>query len=70
MEAGYGSNVRHSNGIKNGVTGGWTLRDYNFQLISSSDSSSLEEDGASPNERPNEQRMLSPCLGYFYRLFL
>jgi hypothetical protein len=68
MEAGYGSRARHWNGIKSGVTGGWTSRDYNFQLISSSDSSSSEEDGASPAERPDEQRMLSPRLGYFYRL--
>jgi hypothetical protein len=45
-----------------------TPRDYNFQLISSSDSSSSEEDGASPAERPDDQKMLSPCLGYFYRL--
>ncbi|CAM6063607.1 unnamed protein product [Sphagnum tenellum] len=33
-----------------------------FKLISSSDSSSLEEDGASPAERSDEQRMLSPRL--------
>ncbi len=70
MEAGYGSRARHWNGVKSRVTGGWTSRDYNFQLISSSDSSSSEEDGASPAERPDEQRMLSPRLGYFYRLFL
>jgi len=50
MEADYGARARHWNGIKNGVTGGWTSRDYNFQLISSSDSSSSEEDGASPAE--------------------
>jgi hypothetical protein len=62
--------ARHWNGIKSGVTGGWTSRDYNFPLISSSDSSSSEEDGASPAERPDDQRMLSPRLGYFYRLFL
>jgi hypothetical protein len=72
MEAGYGSRARHWNGIKSGVTGGWTSRDYNFQLISILDSSSSEEDGASPAERPDEQRMLSPRLvisiGYFYRL--
>jgi hypothetical protein len=42
MEAGYGSRARHWNGIKTGVTDGWTARDYNFQLIASSDSSSLE----------------------------
>jgi hypothetical protein len=36
-EAGFGSRARHWNGIKSGVTGGWTSRDYNFQLISSSD---------------------------------
>ncbi|CAK9202448.1 unnamed protein product [Sphagnum troendelagicum] len=63
MEASYGSRARHWNGIKSGVTGGWTSRDYNFQLISSSDSSSSEEDGTSPAERPDEQRMLSPRLG-------
>jgi hypothetical protein len=68
MEAGYGSRAGHWNGIKSGVTGGWTPRDYNFQLVSSSDSSSSEEDGASPAEHPDDQRMLSPCLGYFYRL--
>ncbi len=68
MEAGYGSRAGHWNGIKSGVTGGWTPRDYNFQLISSSDSSSSEEDGASPTEHPGVLRMLSPCLGYFYRL--
>ncbi len=50
MEAGYGSRARHWNGIKSRVTGGWTSRDYNFPLISSSDSSSSEEDGASPAE--------------------
>jgi len=33
MEADYGARARHWNGIKNGVTGGWTSRDYNFQLI-------------------------------------
>jgi len=68
MEAGYGSRARHWNGIKSGVTGVWTSRDYNFQLISSSDSSSSEEDGASPAEHPDDQRTLSPRLGYFYRL--
>ncbi len=70
MEAGYGSRARHWNGIKSRVTGGWTSRDYNIPLISSSDSSSSEEDGASPAERPDYQRMLSPRLGYFCRLFL
>jgi hypothetical protein len=65
MEAGYGSRTRHWYGIKSGVSGGWTPRDYNFQLISSCPS---EEDGASPAEHPDDQRMLSPCLGYFYRL--
>ncbi len=45
--------------------GYWWL---DFQLISSSDSSSSEEDGASPAEHPDDQRMLSPRLGYFYRL--
>jgi hypothetical protein len=54
--------------IKSGVTGGWTSRDYNFQIISSSASSSSEEDGASPSEHPDDQGMLSPRLGYFYRL--
>ncbi len=68
MEAGYGSRARHWNGIKSGITGGWTSRDYNFQLISSSDSSSSEEDGASPAEHPDDQIMLSLRLGYFYRL--
>jgi hypothetical protein len=53
---------------KSGVTGGWTSRDDNFQLISSSDSSSSEEDGASPAEHPDDQRILSPRLRYFYRL--
>jgi len=33
MEADYGARARHWNGIKNGVTGGWTSRDYNFQQI-------------------------------------
>jgi len=66
----YGSRARRWNRIKSGVTGGWTSRDYNFQLISSSDSSSSVEDGASPAEHPDDQRMLSPRLGYFYRLFL
>jgi hypothetical protein len=70
MEAGYGSRARHWNGIKSGVTDGWTSRDYNFQLIASSDSSSSEEDGANPAEHPDDQRMLSPRLSYFYRLFL
>ncbi len=68
MEAGYGSRARHWNGIKSGVTSSCTSRDYNFQLISSSDSSSSEKDGASPAERPDDRRMLSPRLGYFYRL--
>ncbi|CAK9217293.1 unnamed protein product [Sphagnum troendelagicum] len=70
MEAGYGSRARHWNGIKSRVTGGWTSRDYNIPLTSSSDSSSSEEDGASPAERLDYQRMLSPRLGYFCRLFL
>ncbi len=68
MEAGSGSRARHWNGMKNGVTGGWTSRDSNVQLISSSDSSSSEEDGASPAEHPDDQRTLSPGLAYFYRL--
>jgi hypothetical protein len=41
---------------------------HNFQLISSSDSSSSLEDVASLAEHPDDQRMLSPRLAYFYRL--
>jgi hypothetical protein len=47
--------------------GYWWL-DYNFQLISSSNSSYSEEDGESPAEHPDDQKMLSPRLGYFHRL--